>query len=305
MASVGGVAPRTAKSDGTVTIFCGASGSGKSHKARKMAAKLARASAKQTDATVKIALKKASTEWWVGDREPRLVVVTCSADHYFTNPTQTEFEVAISMVSEIDSRGRAVVTYNVAISGEGAFDEAELRGDYKFDPAMLQAAHSACQRAAHGAAERGAQNILIANTNTSALECRPYVAIGIALKYALACVYVERTLPDGVTDMVAFLVDANRHMEGDVATKAITGQLQRLKASKGLSPTQIMATPKPQWAAAAVVHGETDTWVKACKMGKRPVTEALASASASASASAPASAPAPARASAWDTPLTG
>lgn len=52
-------------------------------------------------------------------------------------------------------------------------------GGYDFDPSKLSEAHGACFREAVEALQRG-QNVLVDNTNTTAAEVAPYIAMGQA-----------------------------------------------------------------------------------------------------------------------------
>lgn len=66
-------------------------------------------------------------------------------------------------------------------------------GQYRFDPRLLGDAHAACFRKAVEACGARATNIVIDNTNTTAVEISPYVALGQAYGYEVVpVVFVAR-----------------------------------------------------------------------------------------------------------------
>lgn len=64
-------------------------------------------------------------------------------------------------------------------------------GEYKFNPAQLGLAHGWCQKKAGEAMRRGDEKIIIANTNTTEREFKPYVEIAEEYGYMVICLVVE------------------------------------------------------------------------------------------------------------------
>jgi predicted kinase len=60
----------------------------------------------------------------------------------------------------------------------------EVDGEYRFDPARIGEAHAACLRAFVDALESGTELVIVDNTNTSVIECAPYMALAPAFGYS-------------------------------------------------------------------------------------------------------------------------
>ncbi len=71
----------------------------------------------------------------------------------------------------------------------------ERDGAYRFDPAQIGEAHASCLRAFMDHAECcGLALIVVDNTNTTAWECSPYVAVGLARGYDVEIVTISASV---------------------------------------------------------------------------------------------------------------
>lgn len=100
-------------------------------------------------------------------------------------------------------------------------------GVYRFDPAKLGAAHGDCLRGFVSALMKGLETVVVDNTNTTAIEMSPYVALAAAYGYEVEIVRV------GCDPAVA----AARNTHG-VPERAVRAMAERLDKTfqEGLPP---------------------------------------------------------------------
>jgi predicted ABC-type ATPase len=97
-------------------------------------------------------------------------------------------------------------------------------GEYRFDPTKLGAAHESCMRAFIGAITAARGDVVVDNTNITALEMAPYYLAGRAMGFDVV--------------LVRFDVDAKVAAERNVHGVPLAA-IERMKAA--------MAEPPPFW----------------------------------------------------------
>ena len=100
-------------------------------------------------------------------------------------------------------------------------------GVYRFDPSQLGAAHGDCLRGFVSSLHQGLRTVVVDNTNTTAIEMSPYVALAAAYGYEVEIVRV------GCDPAVA----AARNTHG-VPERAVRAMAERLDKTfqEGLPP---------------------------------------------------------------------
>ena len=64
-------------------------------------------------------------------------------------------------------------------------------GEYQFNPADLPKAHGMCLRQFIAACQKGQENLVVDNTNTTVAEIAPYAAVALAYGYTLQVLVIE------------------------------------------------------------------------------------------------------------------
>lgn len=103
------------------------------------------------------------------------------------------------------------------------------KGEYKFNPEHLPAAHSSCLRKALTSLQEGyldGNDIVIDNTNTSVAEIAPYAALALAYGYELQ-----------ILSFTCNVADAYNRNVHNVPLEAIQGQQARLATLKDSLPS--------------------------------------------------------------------
>jgi predicted kinase len=97
----------------------------------------------------------------------------------------------VILMAGIPGSGKTHYTNNKLGAHESVSADAGFVGSdgvYRFDPARLGAAHGDCLRAFVSALMKGAETVVVDNTNTTAIEMAPYVALAAAYGYVVEIV---------------------------------------------------------------------------------------------------------------------
>lgn len=243
-------------SDLTCIIFRGASGSGKSwHTQQRLLELLERKGIEDVIITYEASSIKI--------REPtgdKVIAIICSADIGFSRPKTTYMATTFKELS-LRNQSEQFVDHIETMNHDAPV----------FDKFLLNENHKMCRHAAWSAAEEGIELIIINNTNTTDLECRPYAALE---KVGYNVVFETIDFPGNSSQTVARALE-KRNSHG-VKFPVIQSQLDRLAASRFMSVSSALAAPRPVlddpkkfWIEDQIaVYDETDEWLSTHTRGQ-------------------------------------